>query len=242
MAETRGPTRRDVLLAAGTAGWATLAGGAAQAAQSASENQPAGKVYRIGVVSASIRGKPQVGNGHTWAFAQYLQPTIDYDVLQKNHPQQFNSYKHVMRNPRWNFDQLPFPDTRITHYYDADPAAAAKFAAVFPGVQVATSLEKMAEEVDAVWMGDASGYGEDHFDLVAPGLAKGLPTFCDKPIGGTVAGTRKILEFARQHKAPLMSSSLFRHEYGMEAALRKRDSGEFGPIEYVTGAFPLCGL
>jgi len=29
-------------------------------------------------------------------------------------------------------------------------------------------------------MGDASGKGEDHFDLVAPGLARGLPTFCDK--------------------------------------------------------------
>ena len=43
----------------------------------------------------------------------------------------------------------------------------------------------MVEQVDAVWLGDASGFGEDHFDLVAPGLRKGLPTFCDKPIGGT---------------------------------------------------------
>ena len=91
----------------------------------------------------------------------------------------------------------------------------------------------MVEQVDAVWLGDASGFGEDHFDLVAPGLRKGLPTFCDKPIGGSVAGTRKILEFAREHKAPLMSSSLFRHEWGMEAALRMRDAGEFGPIQYV---------
>jgi hypothetical protein len=65
----------------------------------------------------------------------------------------------------------------------------------------------------------------------APGLRKGLPTFCDKPIGGSVAGTRKILEFAREHKAPLLSSSLFRHQWGTEAALRKRGSGEFGPIQ-----------
>ena len=82
------------------------------------------------------------------------------------------------------------------------------FTEVFPGVKVATNLEKMVQEVDAIWMGDASGFGDDHFDLVAPGLAKGLPTFCDKPIGGTVAGTRKILEFARKHKAPLMSASI----------------------------------
>src|SRR2546430_4173440 len=91
----------------------------------------------------------------------------------------------------------------------------------------------MADEVDAIWQGDASGKGEDHFDLVAPALRRGLPTFCDKPIGGSVAGTRKILDFARQHKAPLMSSSLFRHEWGLEAALRKRDTGQFGPIQYV---------
>jgi len=33
--------------------------------------------------------------------------------------------------------------------------------------------------------------------FVCPALKKGLPTFCDKPIGKTVAGTRKILEFAK---------------------------------------------
>jgi predicted dehydrogenase len=110
------------------------------------------------------------------------------------------------------------------------------YAEAFPGVKVARSLEEMAQEVDAVWMGDASGRGEDHFDLVAPGLKRGLPTFCDKPIGGTVQGTRKILEFARAHKAPLMSSSIFRHEWGMEHALRLRDSGEYGPLQYVVAS------
>src|SRR4051812_11910331 len=92
----------------------------------------------------------------------------------------------------------------------------------------------MVDEVDAIWMGDASGQGEDHFDLVAPGLARGLPTFCDKPIGGTVAGTKKILDFARQHNAPIMSSSIFRHEWGMDNALRMRDSGEVGQLEHVS--------
>ena len=32
------------------------------------------------------------------------------------------------------------------------------------------------DNVDAVWLGDASGRGDDHFDLVAPALEKGLPT------------------------------------------------------------------
>src|SRR5262249_36351752 len=166
--------------------------------------------------------------------AQYLHPTIDLDAIKKYlDPGSAEMFRKYTRNPKYNFDQLPFPDTKITHYYDADPKVIGPYTEAFPGVQAAKSLEEMVEQVDAVWMGDASGFGEDHFDLVAPGLRKGLPTFCDKPIGGSVAGTRKILEFAREHKAPLMSSSLFRHEWGTEAAVRKRDSGEFGPIMYV---------
>jgi predicted dehydrogenase len=220
-------SRRDLL---------KLAGGAAAAAgcmpvfAASAESMS----FRIGVVSAAILGKPQARNGHTWHFAQYLHPTCDFDVLKKHYPQVLESWRKVYRNPAFHFDLLPFPDTKITHYYDADPSVAEPFAEVFPGVQVATSLEKMVEEVDAIWMGDASGKGDDHFDLVAPGLARGLPTFCDKPIGGTVEGTRKILEFARKHKAPLMSGSIFNYEWGLEAALRMRDSGEFGEIEHVS--------
>jgi len=226
------PTRRDLLSLAGAA---SLTGASlATAADPAPAPVPAGKVFRIGVVSAAILGKPQARNGHTWHFGHYLHPEIDFDAFKKLYPQAYPSFKKVYRNPAYHFDLLPFPDTRITHYYDADPKVSPAFAQAFPGVKAIDSLEKMVQEVDAVWMGDASGLGEDHFDLVAPGLAKGLPTFCDKPIGGTVAGTRKILEFARKHKAPLMSSSIFRHEWGMEAALRMRDSKDFGPIEFVS--------
>jgi len=219
-------TRRDLLAGAGAFALTT--------GVSAAAPEPPAKVYRVGVVSASILGKPQPRNGHVWHFAQYLHPTCDFDALKKLYPQAEASFRNVFRNPRFNFDQLPFPDTRITHYYDADPKSAVPFTEAFPGVKVATDLEKMVQEVDTVWMGDASGLGDDHFDLVAPGLAKGLPTFCDKPIGGTVAGTKKILEFARKHRAPLMSGSLFCHEWGMEAALRMRDSGAFGAIEHVS--------
>ncbi len=196
--------------------------------------EPAKKSLRIGVVSAAIQGHPQPRNGHNWHFAQGLHPVCDLDALKKHYPTGHKLFSNFLRNPKFNFDQLPFPDTRITHYYDADPTVAVPFTEVFPGVKVATNVEQMVEEVDAIWMGDASGLGEDHFDLVAPGLAKGLPTFCDKPIGGTVEGTRKILDFARQHGAPLMSSSCFRFEWGMETAQRMRDSGEFGQLEHVS--------
>lgn len=214
-------SRRELLLAGGAVAW--------NAAATSAADTPS-RVYRIGVISA---GK-QPRNGHTWHFATYLHPTCDFDALKKHYPQREPGVRSLFRNPRHNFDQLPFPDTKITHYYDADPKLAVPFTEAYPGIQVATNLEKMAQEVDAIWLGDASAGGEDHFDLVAPGLARGLPTFCDKPIGGTVAGTKKILDFARKHRAPLMSGSLFCYEWGMEAALRMRDSGEFGHLEHVS--------
>lgn len=226
------PTRRNFLLSA-TAGLSAAAVATKVAGETEGGGQ-ASKVYRIGVISARINGKPQPTNGHTWHFAQYLHPVVDMAAVTKYlDPGSVRMFEQYCRNPRENFGVLPFADTRITHYYEADPKLAAMFAEAFPGVQVATSLDQMAGEVDAIWLGDASGMGEDHFDLVAPGLAKGLPTFCDKPIGGSVAGTRKILDFARQHGAPLMSSSLFRHEFGMEEALRLRDAGDDGPLQYV---------
>lgn len=219
-------SRRSFLATSCTAA-AALANGSSLAA-------PADRTFRVGVISAAIDGKAQKRNGHTWHFAQYLHPECDMDALQKHYPQVVPGWKKTYRNPDLHFDLLPLPETRITHYYDADASVHPAFCEVFPGVQPAESLEKMVDEVDAIWIGDASGKGDDHFDLAAPGLAKGLPTFCDKPIGGTVAGTRTILDFARKHNTPLMSGSIFNYEWGMEAALRMRDSGEFGDIEHVS--------
>jgi predicted dehydrogenase len=224
MASASFPTRRELLASAG----ALAAAGAAPAAA------PASKVYRIGVISAAINGKPQKTNGHTWHFAQYFHPEVNQAAIKKYlDPGSAQMFEKYVRSPRYSFDQLPFLDTRITHVY-ANPADGLDhYAETFPGVKVAKSLEELVESVDAVWMGDASGTGNDHYDLVAPALKKGLPTFCDKPIGGTVAGTKKILNLAKKHGAPLMSSSLFRHEFGMEQALRLRDAGDFGPLQFV---------
>jgi predicted dehydrogenase len=219
-------TRRDVLATTGLL--------AAASALPAVEPGDANKVYRIGVVSAAIDGKPQLTNGHTWHFAQYLHPEINLQAIRKHlDPGSARIFEKYLRNPRFNFDQLPFADTRITHVY-ANPAdGLANYVEAFPGVKIAKSIDELVEEVDAVWLGDASGNGNDHYDLVASALVKGLPTFCDKPIGGTVAGTRRILDLARKHRTPLMSSSLFRHEFGMEQALRLRDTGEQGPLQFV---------
>jgi predicted dehydrogenase len=222
-------TRREVL--SYTTGAAALLGREAVRAEPPAKPQDA---LRIGVISASIGGKAQKTNGHTWHFAQYLHPECNLDAFQKYvDPGSASFFRKIVRNPRYAFDGWPFPDTRLTQVYDADRSATGPFTEAFPGVQPAKSLEDLVANVDAVWLGDASGRGEDHYDLIAPALEKGLPCFCDKPIGGTVEGTRRILDLATKRGAPIMSSSLFRHEFGMEHALRLRDSGERGKLEYV---------
>jgi len=232
-------SRRD-LLALGAAGTASLAASVSAAdpsTQTNSTTKPTAapdKVYRIGVISASIEGKPQRVNGHTWHFCHPFHPTVDLNIVKKyKDPGSAKIFETHFRNPKMNFDLMPFADTRLTHFYDPDETSCKMFAEGFPGVQIAKSVEQMCKEVDAVWLGDASGTGHDHLELIAPALEAGLPTFCDKPIGKTVAGTRAILDLAKKHKAPLMSSSLFRHQWGTAEALRLRDSGEFGPLQYV---------
>jgi hypothetical protein len=127
---THPPTRRDVLRGA-------AAVAAAPQAVRAAAPEPA-KVYRIGVISAAIRGKPQPRNGHTWHFAQYLHPECNLDAVQKYlDPGSVEFFRKYVRNPRYTFDALPFPDTRITHYYDADPSVIGPFPEAFPGVRAA---------------------------------------------------------------------------------------------------------
>ena len=222
-------SRRDFLAATGSTVLAT----AASATDPLTTCGPR-KPVRVGVISSSILGKPQRTNGHTYHFAHGFHPTVDMKMIEKHLSRgPVDLFKSHFRNPKEDFAKLPFDNTVISAYYDADPASAQMFADCFPGVQVARTLDELVKNSDAIWVGDASGRGEDHFELCAPGLAKGLPTFCDKPIGGTVAETRRMLDFAKKHNAPIMSSSLYRHQFGTEEALRMKASGEFGALQYV---------
>ncbi len=236
MIQPRISSRREFLA---TTGAATLAAGAGAFGAAVSSITTFGprKPLRIGVISASIGGKPQKTNGHTWHFAHGFHPKVNLQAIEKHLSKgPVDLFKSHFRNANEDFARLPFENTIISSYYDADPVSAQMFVEAFPGVEVARTLDELVKNSDAIWMGDASGRGEDHFELCAPGLAKGLPTFCDKPIGGTVAETRRILEFARKHKAPIMSSSLFRHQWGTEEALRMKATGEHGPLQYVVAS------
>src|SRR6187431_780509 len=136
-------TRRELLAAAAGLG-----------AAAAARREP----YRIGVISAAIDGRPQPTNGHTWHFAQYFHPEVNLAAIRKHlDPGSARMFETYLRNPRYSFDQLPFEDTRITHVY-ANPADGLEnYIEAFPGVKIAKSLDELVDNVDAVWLGDASG-------------------------------------------------------------------------------------
>src|SRR3569832_1809861 len=97
-------SRRRVLSMSGAIGSAAQMSSLRAAEQ---ETTP-GKVYRIGVISASIEGKPQKTNGHTWHFCHPFHPTIDQDVVKKYlDAGTVRITKEFFRNPKLNFDQMP---------------------------------------------------------------------------------------------------------------------------------------
>src|SRR3989441_5425546 len=155
MANSMQPTRRELL----SAGAGALVTGTAQAttgptqavigALGVAADPPGRRVYRIGVISASIDGRPQRTNGHTWHFAQYFHPEIHLPAIRRHlDPGSVRMFERYLRNPRYTFDQLPFPDTRITHVY-ADPADGLNnYIEAFPGVRIARTLQELVEAVD----------------------------------------------------------------------------------------------
>ncbi len=227
-----GPTRREVLQAATAA---AVGSGLAMAGAEPKGGAAADKVLRIGVVSASIRGKPQPRNGHTWHFAQYLHPTVNLDAIKKYlDPGSADDVPQVPAQPEVHLRPAALPrheDHALLRRRPEGRRAVHRGVSRREGGEVAGGDGRAGRcRLDGRRLGLRRG-------PLRPGRPRPARRGCRRSATSRSAapspGTRKILDFARQHKAPLMSSSLFRHEWGTEAALRKRDSGEFGPIQYV---------
>jgi hypothetical protein len=225
--EAQRPSRREALLGAAAVGLAAATHLLPVAASCAPPEDK--RTYRIGIVKAAR------GNGHVWHFLQGFHGKVDMEALAKYQGKEMvDLYRKSLRNPEIVGEEPPFKDTHITHVYDKDAEAAKQFAAVFTGVEPVDKVETMVRAVDAVLLGDDIGNGRDHLNLIAPALEAGLPTFCDKPLADTPARAREIIALADKHKAPLMSSSLFRHFAEVLDIAGLRKSGEQGALRWLT--------
>lgn len=77
---------------------------------------------------------------------------------------------------------------RLSAAHDSDEARAQRFAQRF-GTTVAPSVDGLLDEVDAVWV---CTWTAEHLDAVRAAADRGLPVFCEKPLGPTYADCEAV--------------------------------------------------
>ncbi len=133
-------------------------------------------------------------------------------------------YKHI---------ELQIPRVagfKLAKVYDHDRQAARRIAAAFrTKPEVCKTLDEVSTGVDVVFIANESGDGRDHRHLATPALAKGMPTFVDRPLAATTEDAKAIISLARRKSAPLLSCSHMRML--PHAARFKARFAEVGPLE-----------
>jgi len=97
---------------------------------------------------------------------------------------------------------------QVVRIWDPIQSAARRLADVCGIAKVCDSPEECAEGVDAVAIVD-DGSGQQWKYALAP-LAKGVPTFCDKPLAMTAREAQRVAEVVRKTGTPFMSASSLR--------------------------------
>ena len=128
---------------------------------------------------------------------------------------------------------IPFKNTQIVRVWDPDREKAAQFARAF-GCAVADDMMAVGENVDAIFMADTSGNGENHANVAIPFMEKGLPVCVDKPFADSLANARRMVEVAERTKTPVFSSSLLRYAKATEE-LKALDVGEVKTVVVSSG-------
>jgi hypothetical protein len=98
------------------------------------------------------------------------------------------------------------------------------------GVKLASSIEELCAEVDAVMIENVDG--RPHLAEAREVFKAGKPVFIDKPVAGSLKDAITIFNLARESKVPCFTSSAYRY-YDSMIELKKKDIGELkGAISY----------
>ncbi|MCY7419071.1 MAG: Gfo/Idh/MocA family oxidoreductase [Chloroflexi bacterium] len=109
----------------------------------------------------------------------------------------------------------------------ADRAAAV--AAEVKAVAV-PSVESLMDAADAIVIAAATGA---HAALVRAGIARRLPTYCEKPLAGTLAETIEMAELVEASGVPFQLGFQRRFDAAYREARRMVESGELGTVYVV---------
>ncbi|HEX8311400.1 MAG TPA: Gfo/Idh/MocA family oxidoreductase [Chthoniobacteraceae bacterium] len=111
---------------------------------------------------------------------------------------------------------------------DATTELAQEAGKLAPEAQILTSLDELlASDCDAMVISTPSAL---HAEQAIACLSRGLPVFCQKPLGRNVGEVRAIIDSARKADRLLGVDLSYRHVEGMQRIRELIQSGELGDI------------
>ncbi|TDW15015.1 Gfo/Idh/MocA family protein [Kribbella kalugense] len=122
---------------------------------------------------------------------------------------------------------------------DADPARAEAVAKEL-GLEFAPDVERLlGSGVDGFVIAAATSA---HAELIAAGVAAGVPTFCEKPVALDLAETSQVVALVEASSVPVHIGFQRRFDVGYQAARAAVESGELGFVHHIRSntndAFP----
>ncbi len=106
---------------------------------------------------------------------------------------------------------------------------------------------EFAPDVDQLLRSDLDGFviaaaTSAHADLIAAGVAAGIPTFCEKPLATDLADTQRVVALVEASDVPVHIGFQRRFDLGYRAAREQVLAGELGFIHHIRAntndAFP----
>jgi myo-inositol 2-dehydrogenase/D-chiro-inositol 1-dehydrogenase len=122
---------------------------------------------------------------------------------------------------------------------DAD-ASRAELVAKDLGLEFAADVDQLlGSDLDGFVIAAATSA---HADLIAKGVAAGLPTFCEKPVAQDLADTQRVVSLVEASDVPVHIGFQRRFDLGYQAARQQVQAGELGFIHHIRAntndAFP----
>ncbi|MFH1566412.1 MAG: Gfo/Idh/MocA family oxidoreductase [Gemmatimonadota bacterium] len=119
---------------------------------------------------------------------------------------------------------IPFKNTVLGAVWSREKAHAEQFARAF-GCPIVDRREDLAAVVDAIFIANAGGPGDDHAEIAIPFLEKGIPVNVDKPLEASLEKARELIAAAQRTGTPVFCSSLLHYARATEE-LKALDLGE----------------
>ncbi len=157
----------------------------------------------------AISEQIRVGMVRVDAKAYWFAPVMDAcAALKLRAASNANYFLHYGADPN-HMASMAVPGFSIDRIWDPDRSRAETFAKVMKGKpKVCRQVEDVGEDVDLIFINAAGSDGSQHLTLASSFLKAGLAVYVDSLLAGTLADAQAMVNLAKTHRAPLMSSSL----------------------------------